>query len=180
MKIIPTELNDCVLIEPEIYKDSRGIFFETFQLERYANVIGVNNKFVQDNFSLSKRGVLRGLHYQETKPQGKLIRVSRGKVLDVAVDLRPHSSSFGKWTKALLSEDNYLQFWIPPGFAHGFLSLTDNVHFEYKCTDYYDSKDEKTIIWNDPDLCIDWPSDIEIILSDRDQMGKLFKEHNFK
>ena len=180
MNIIPTELADCVLIEPDLYKDSRGLFYETFQLQRYQEIIGQNFQFVQDNFSISHKGVLRGLHFQATKPQGKLIRVSRGSVLDIAVDLRPQSLSFGKWTKAILSEDNHLQFWIPPGFAHGFLSLTNDVHFEYKCTDYYDHKDEKTIAWNDPYLDIDWPSDIDIILSDRDQLGMPFKDYNFK
>ena len=134
---------------------------------------------VQDIFSKSRMGILRGLHFQEPKPQGKLIRVSSGTVLDVAVDLRPESDSFGQWTKVILSDENNLQFWIPPGFAHGFLSLSDNVHFEYKCTDYYDSNDERTIIWSDPDLSIEWPDDIKITLSKRDQNGKFFKEYNF-
>jgi dTDP-4-dehydrorhamnose 3,5-epimerase len=179
MEIIPTELNDCFLIELDIYKDQRGLFFETFQKEKYKNIISPDYDFVQDNFSISRKGVLRGLHFQETKPQGKLIRVSSGVVLDVAVDLRPESDSFGKWTTVILSNENNLQFWIPPRFAHGFLSLSDNVHFEYKCTDYYDSNDERTILWNDPYLGIDWPDDIEISLSDRDEQGKLFKDYNF-
>lgn len=179
MKIISTELSDCYLIEPDIYRDQRGLFFETFQKEKYKNIIGEKYEFVQDNFSKSRMGVLRGLHFQETKPQGKLIRVSSGTVLDVAVDLRPESDSFGQWTKVILSDKNNLQFWIPPGFAHGFLSLSDNVHFEYKCTDYYDSNDERTIIWSDPDLSIEWPDDIKITLSKRDQHGKFFKEYNF-
>jgi dTDP-4-dehydrorhamnose 3,5-epimerase len=179
MKVLETTLADCLLIEPMIYKDSRGSFLETFQYKKYQDLLGLSSPFVQDNFSTSARGVLRGLHFQENNPQGKLIRISNGKVLDVALDLRPNSRTFGKWMSVILSSTNNLQLWIPPGFAHGFLALSESVHFEYKCTQYYDPFSERTILWNDPDLGIDWPKDIDIQLSEKDKAGQLFGSFNF-
>ena len=157
MKVIKTKLKDCVIIEPKVFGDERGFFLETFQAERYANLAGITLPFVQDNHSRSLKGVLRGLHFQKTKPHGKLVRVVKGKVYDVAVDIRQGSSTFGQWEAVILSEENKIQFWIPAGFAHGFLVLSDMADFEYKCTDYYDPSDEASILWNDPDLNIPWP-----------------------
>lgn len=157
MNVIKTTLQDCVIIKPKIFGDVRGFFLETFQTERYADLAGITLPFVQDNHSRSSKGVLRGLHFQKTKPQGKLVRVVRGEVYDVAVDLRDGSPTFGQWEAVILSEENKTQFWVPPGFAHGFLVLSDTADFEYKCTDYYDPSDEGSILWNDPDLNIPWP-----------------------
>jgi dTDP-4-dehydrorhamnose 3,5-epimerase len=157
MKVIKTKLNDCIIIKPKVFHDDRGFFLETFQADRYANLVGINLPFVQDNYSHSSKAVLRGLHYQKTKPQGKLVRVVRGEVYDVAVDLRQDSSTFGQWEAIILSEENKIQFWIPPGFAHGFLVLSETADFEYKCTDYYNPADEGSLLWNDPDLSIPWP-----------------------
>ena len=157
MNVIKTKLQDCVVIEPEIFGDDRGFFLETFQAERYADLAGITSPFVQDNHSRSARGVLRGLHFQKNKPQGKLIRVVKGEVYDVAVDIRHNSPTFGLWEAVLLSASNKKQFWVPPGFAHGFVVLTDVADFEYKCTDYYDPSDEGSVMWNDPDLDIPWP-----------------------
>ncbi|MEO1819253.1 dTDP-4-dehydrorhamnose 3,5-epimerase [Pseudomonas sp.] len=177
MKIVKTQLNDCVIIEPKVFGDSRGFFLETFQAERYAEMANINQPFVQDNHSRSGKGVLRGLHFQIKNPQGKLVRVVRGEVFDVAVDLRPDSSSFGQWEGVLLSEENKRQFWVPPGFAHGFVVTSDTADFEYKCTDYYDPSDEGSIAWNDPDLAITWPRDLEIKLSEKDANAPRFKEY---
>ena len=135
-------------------------FLETFQAERYAELAGITLAFVQDNHSRSSKAVLRGLHYQKTKPQGKLVRVVRGEVYDVAVDIRQGSSTFGQWEGVILSDENKKQFWVPAGFAHGFVVLSETADFEYKCTDYYDPSDEGSILWNDPDLNIPWPTDI--------------------
>ena len=157
MNVVKTELHDCVIIEPKLFGDERGFFLETFQAERYADLAGITLPFVQDNHSRSSNAVLRGLHYQKTKPQGKLVRVVKGEVYDVAVDIRQGSPTFGQWEGVILSEENKTQFWIPPGFAHGFLVLSDTADFEYKCTDYYDPSDEGSIIWDDPDLNISWP-----------------------
>ena len=143
-----------------LFSDERGFFLETFHAERYASQAGITLPFLQDNHSHSSQGVLRGLHYQINKPQGKLVRVVRGKVYDVAVDIREDSPTFGQWEAVILSEENKIQFWVPPGFAHGFLVLSKTADFEYKCTDYYDSSDEGSILWNDPDLNIAWPTDI--------------------
>ena len=156
MNIIKTKLSDCIIIEPKVYGDDRGFFLETFQAERYATV-GITLPFVQDNHSRSSKGVLRGLHFQKTKPQGKLVRVVRGEVYDVAVDIRLGSPTYGRWEAVVLSEDNKKQFWVPPGFAHGFMVISDFADFEYKCTDYYDPTDEGSLLWNDPDLNIPWP-----------------------
>lgn len=159
MRVIKTKLKDCVIIEPKVLSDDRGFFLETFQSKRYAELAGIELPFVQDNHSRSSKGVLRGLHFQKSKPQGKLVRVVRGKVYDVAVDIRKGSSSYGKWESVILSEENKKQFWVPPGFAHGFLVLSDTADFEYKCTNYYDAADERSLLWNDPDLGIPWPID---------------------
>ena len=167
MKVIETKLKDCVIIEPKVFGDERGFFLETFQAERYAAQAGIILPFVQDNHSRSSRGVLRGLHFQIKKPQGKLVRVVKGKVYDVAVDIREGSTTFGQWEAVILSEENKIQFWVPPGVAHGFVVLSETADFEYKCTDYYDPSDEGSILWNDPDLNIPWLID-DPNLSDKD------------
>ncbi len=167
MKVIKTKLDDCIIIEPTVFGDERGFFLETFQTERYASEAGITLPFVQDNHSRSSKGVLRGLHFQKTKPQGKLVRVVSGQVYDVALDIRKGSSTYGQWEGVILSEENKIQLWVPPGFAHGFVVLSNYADFEYKCTDYYDPSDEGCILWNDSDLGITWPID-NPILSDKD------------
>lgn len=159
MDVIKTSLEGVVIIEPKVFGDERGFFLETFQADRYREQAGIDLPFVQDNHSRSARGVLRGLHFQKTKPQGKLVRVVRGEVFDVAVDIRKGSPTFGQWEGVILSEENKRQFWVPPGFAHGFVVLSDVADFEYKCTDYYDPSDEGSLAWNDPDVGITWPLD---------------------
>lgn len=176
MKITKTNLNDCFVIENKIYKDNRGLFMETYQKKRFEEKLGFKVEFVQDNFSLSTKGVLRGLHFQNKFPQGKLIRVLKGKVFDVVVDIREDSSTFGSYFYLELSDENNLQLWVPEGFAHGFLSLTNESYFEYKCTNYYNKEDEKTIFWKDPDLNIPWPNDIKITTSDKDENAESFKK----
>jgi dTDP-4-dehydrorhamnose 3,5-epimerase len=171
MNIIKTKLSDCIIIEPKVYGDDRGFFLETFQAERYATA-GITLPFVQDNHSRSSKGVLRGLHFQKTKPQGKLVRVVRGEVYDVAVDIRLGSPTYGRWEAVVLSEDNKKQFWVPPGFAHGFMVISDFADFEYKCTDYYDPTDEGSLLWNDPDLNIPWPIESPV-LSEKDAWAPL-------
>jgi dTDP-4-dehydrorhamnose 3,5-epimerase len=171
VKVIETKLKDCVIIEPKVFGDERGFFLETFQAERYAAQAGITLPFLQDNHSRSSKGVLRGLHFQKNKPQGKLVRVVKGKVYDVAVDIREGSTTFGQWEAVILSEENKIQFWVPPGFAHGFVVLSETADFEYKCTDYYDPSDEGSILWNDPDLNIPWPAD-DPNLSDKDANAK--------
>jgi dTDP-4-dehydrorhamnose 3,5-epimerase len=163
MNVIKTKLQGCVVIEPEVFGDDRGFFLETFQAERYADLAGITSPFVQDNHSRSARGVLRGLHFQKNKPQGKLVRVVKGEVYDVAADIRQGSPTFGQWEGIILSEENKTQLWVPPGFAHGFVVLSDTADFEYKCTDYYDPSDEGSILWNDPELNILWPIDNPIL-----------------
>ena len=167
MNVFKTKLQDCVIIEPRVFGDERGFFLETFQADRYAELAGITLPFVQDNHSRSSKDVLRGLHFQKTKPQGKLVRVVKGQVYDVAVDIRHGSSTFGQWEAVILSEENKTQFWVPPGFAHGFIVLSDAADFEYKCTDYYDPADEGSILWSDSDLDIPWPID-DPKLSDKD------------
>jgi len=167
VNIIQTGLQDCVIIEPKVFGDERGFFLETFHTSRYADLARISLPFVQDNYSRSLKGVLRGLHFQKTKPQGKLISVVRGEVYDVAVDIRKGSSTFGQWVGVILSEENKKQLWVPPGFAHGFVVLSEIADFKYKCTDYYDPSDEGSILWNDPDLAIGWPVE-NPILSDKD------------
>ena len=176
MNVIKTNINDVVIIEPKVFGDERSFFLETFQADRYAEMAGITLPFVQDNHSRSGMNVLRGLHFQKTKPQGKLVRVLRGEVFDVAVDIRKDSPTYGQWTGVALSEENKRQFWIPPGLAHGFVVLSDTADFEYKCTDYYDPSDEGSLIWNDPDLGIEWPEGIEPILSVKDSIAARFKD----
>ncbi len=156
MQVIKTGLPGVVIIEPKVFGDHRGFFLETFQQQRYRDEAGIELPFVQDNHSRSARGVLRGLHFQRTRPQGKLVRVVSGEVLDVALDINPDSATFGQYEAVLLSADNHRQFWVPPGYAHGFVVLSEYADFEYKCTDYYDPSDEGGIIWNDPAVGIDW------------------------
>ena len=175
MKVTQTKLNDCVIIEPKVFGDDRGFFLETFQTARYADEAGIKQPFVQDNYSRSAKGVLRGLHFQKTKPQGKLVRVAKGAVYDVAVDIRPDSVSFGQWEGVILSDQNKMQLWLPPGFAHGFLVLSESADFEYKCTDYYDPSDEGSILWNDPALCIPWATETPL-LSEKDANAPLLAD----
>lgn len=175
MEVIKTKLNDCVIIRPKVFGDERGFFLETFHEERYEKLAGIKEKFVQDNHSKSTKGVLRGLHFQKTKPQGKLVTVTEGEVYDVAVDLRPNSETFGQYKSIVLSGKNKLQFYVPPGFAHGFCVLSDTAYFQYKCTDYYDPTDESGLLWNDPDIDIDWPI-VEPVLSEKDIQQPNFSE----
>ena len=174
MNIIDTKIQGAVIIEPKVYGDHRGFFLETYRDQPYRDQAKIELPFVQDNHSRSSRGVLRGLHFQKTKPQGKLVRVVRGEVFDVGVDLRKDSPTFGNWIGVWLSEDNHRQLWLPPGLAHGFVVTSDSADFEYKCTDYYDPNDEGCLIWNDPDIGIDWPSESPL-LSDKDKAGLSFK-----
>ena len=167
MKVIETALPGVLIIEPKVFGDARGFFLETFQVERYRE-IGITLPFVQDNHSRSQRGVLRGLHFQKTKPQGKLVRVSRGAVYDVAADIDPASPTFGKHVGVELSDDNHRQLWIPPGYAHGFCVLSEIADFEYKCTELYDPEDEGGVIWDDPAIGINWPY-ANPVLSKKDQ-----------
>jgi len=175
MKVIKTKLKDCVIIEPKVLGDERGFFLETFQADRYSDLAGITLPFVQDNHSRSSKGVLRGLHFQKTKPQGKLVRVVLGEVYDVAVDIRLGSPTYGQWEAIILSEENKKQFWIPPGFAHGFLVISETADFEYKCTDYYDPADEGSLLWNDSNLNILWPID-NPKLSKKDAMAPLLTD----
>lgn len=178
MNVIQTDIVDLLIIEPQVFGDERGFFLETFQEERYRKEAGITLSFVQDNYSRSGQGVLRGLHFQKTKPQGKLVRVVHGKVFDVAVDIRRESLTFGHWCGVHLSAENKRQFWVPPGFAHGFVVLSESADFEYKCTDYYDPSDEGAILWNDPDLAIDWPVEFPL-LSGKDAVAPRFSELEF-
>ena len=157
MKATPTTIPDVLLLEPRVFGDARGFFFESFNAKTFADATGVQADFVQDNHSRSGRGVLRGLHYQVLQPQGKLVRVVRGAAFDVAVDLRRGAATFGQWAGAELSEENHHQLWVPAGFEHGFLVLSDSADFLYKTTDYYAPQHERCIAWNDPDLGIAWP-----------------------
>jgi len=178
-KFINTLIKDLYIIEPLVFEDSRGYFLETYS-RRAFNEMNIKTTFVQDNESKSKKGVLRGLHFQSNYPQGKLVRVVRGTLFDVAVDLRKGSPTFGKWESFILSEDNMRQLYIPEGFAHGFLVLSDEVLFSYKCTNFYRPEYDSGIIWSDPTLDIIWPVDEveEIILSDKDKEQKKFNETN--
>ena len=176
MNVIKTNIDGVVIIEPKVFGDERGFFLETFQAERYEALASIDLPFVQDNHSRSGKNVMRGLHFQKTKPQGKLVRVVRGEVFDAVVDIRKGSPTYGQWAGALLSEENKRQFWVPPGLAHGFVVLSDMADFEYKCTDYYDPADEGCLIWNDPTVGIEWPKGIEPILSAKDQVGLTLTE----
>ncbi len=167
MKFIPTRLPEVIVIEPDVHKDDRGFFLESYQEKKYQKG-GIDLRFIQDNHSNSVKNTLRGLHAQIKQTQGKLIRVIEGEVFDVAVDIRPKSPTFKEWVSVTLSQKNFKQIYIPPGFAHGFYVLSDNAQFEYKCTAYYDPTDELTILWSDPDINIAWPS-TEPILSEKDK-----------
>ena len=174
MKISPRIIPEVILFEPSVYGDERGYFMETFR-ETHFIERGISDRFVQDNQSRSVKGTLRGLHYQLEYPQGKLARVTEGVVFDVAVDLRKSSPTFGKWVGEILSAENKKMLWIPPGFAHGFLVLSDTAILLYKCTDYYHPEDDNSLLWNDPTISIDWPEiGIDPILSDRDKSAKNF------
>ncbi|NGX85669.1 dTDP-4-dehydrorhamnose 3,5-epimerase [Rahnella sp. Lac-M11] len=175
MKVTDTDVIGVKLVEPKVFGDERGFFLETFQQDRYREMLDIDLDFVQDNHSRSSRNVLRGLHFQTSKPQGKLVRVVRGEVFDVVVDIRPESATFGKWVGVHLSESNKNQLWVPPGLAHGFVVISDFADFEYKCTDYYDPKNEGCLIWNDPEVGIQWPVKTPL-LSEKDAKGKLFGE----
>ena len=175
LKIIPTPLAGMLLLEPRLFGDSRGFFLESYNEKTWAEA-GIADRFVQDNHSLSSRGVLRGLHYQICHPQGKLIRVAMGEIFDVAVDLRRSSPTFGKWYGAALSGENHRQVWVPAGFAHGFSVLSEAAHVLYKTTDFYTPECERTIAWNDPDLGIDWRLSGTPRISAKDQHGTRFRD----
>ena len=175
MEIIKSAIPDVLIIKPDVFQDERGYFFESFNEEKF-RAYGIDAKFIQDNESKSQKGVLRGLHFQNPPyAQGKLVRVMKGSVLDVAVDLRRESPYFGKWVSIVLSESNKWMYWIPEGFAHGFMTLEDNTVFFYKCTHFYNKSSEGSIRWNDPDLKIDWGSDAPI-LSEKDQNAPFLKD----
>ncbi len=176
MKVTKTAIPEVLIVEPKVFGDERGFFFESFNQKVWLEKTGVTRTFVQDNHSRSVKGVLRGLHYQIEQAQGKLVRVVAGEVYDVAVDIRKTSPNFGKWVGVHLSEQNKKQLWVPEGFAHGFVVLSDMAEFLYRTTDYYAPEHERCIIWNDPDLAIDWPLDSQPKLSDKDAVGTLFKE----
>lgn len=169
--VTPTTIPDVLILEPKVFGDSRGFFFESFNKQEFKTVSALNVCFVQDNHSRSSKGVLRGLHYQLQQPQGKLVRVVRGAVFDVAVDIRKSSPTFGQWTGVELTEDNHKQFWVPPGFAHGFVVLSETADFLYKTTDYYSPAHERCIAWNDPSIGITWPQGIIPQLSAKDRAG---------
>ena len=176
-KFIKTSIDGVVIVEPQVFGDNRGYFMETYH-EKIFKENGITADFVQDNQSKSKKGVLRGLHFQYRYPQGKLVRVISGKVFDVAVDMRKDSPTYGKWEGVILSEENKKQFYIPPGFAHGFVVLSDTAEFTYKCTDFYHPDDEGGIRWDDPEIGIEWPVDDldELIFSDKDKLWKSLSE----
>ena len=176
MNALSTDIPGLLLFEPHLIEDDRGFFLEVWNARTFRSEVKLDVQFVQDNHSRSTRGVLRGLHYQIKQPQGKLIRVARGSVFDVAVDLRKSRPTFGRWAGYELSEDNHRQLWIPPGFAHGFLVLSEIADVLYKTTDYYAPEHERCIIWNDPKLAIDWPLNGEPILSARDRLGVPFSK----
>lgn len=175
MRAIETRIPDVLLLEPKVFGDERGFFFESFNQRVFAEVTGLNVAFVQDNHSRSARNVLRGLHYQVEQAQGKLVRVVAGAVFDVAVDIRPDSKTYGQWVGEILSGENKRQLWVPPGLAHGFVVLSDFAEFLYKTTDYYAPEHERCIAWNDPDLAIDWPIEGVPTLSAKDAAGKAFR-----
>lgn len=176
MKITKTEIADVLIIEPTVYGDDRGFFFESYNEEKFYQLTGLRKKFVQDNHSRSSKGVLRGLHYQIKQPQGKLVRVVNGEVFDVAVDIRKNSPTFGQWVGCRLSAENKKQLWVPEGFAHGFVVLSDTADFLYKTTDYYSPEYERCILWSDQDLSINWGYDKEPALSEKDKNGVEFSK----
>ncbi|WP_288650051.1 dTDP-4-dehydrorhamnose 3,5-epimerase [Pseudomonas sp. UBA5568] len=176
MNVIATALPEVLIIEPKIFGDSRGFFFESFNAREFARLTGAEVEFVQDNHSRSGRGVLRGLHYQVANTQGKLVRVVQGEIRDVAVDVRRHSPTFGQWVAVHLSAENHRQLWIPAGFAHGFAVMGDSAEFLYKTTDYYNPQADRCIRWDDPTLAIDWGLQQPPVLSDKDKVGVSWAE----
>ena len=178
MKVMETQLAGVLIIEPKVFGDARGFFKETFQAERYREA-GIEYTFVQDNYSRSQKGVLRGLHFQVTKPQGKLVSCPKGAVFDVAVDIDPNSITYGQYVGVELTDENHKQLWVPPGYAHGFCVLSETADFQYKCTDYYDPSDEGGVIWNDPDVAIEWPI-ADPSLSNKDALLPTLAELNVK
>jgi dTDP-4-dehydrorhamnose 3,5-epimerase len=174
--VTPTAIPDVLVLEPKIFGDARGFFFESFNARDFSEVTGLNVEFVQDNHSKSAKGVLRGLHYQIQNPQGKLVRVVQGAVFDVTVDLRKSSPTFGQWVGEILSAENHKQLWVPPGFAHGFVVLSDSAEFLYKTTDYWYPEHERSLLWNDPKVGIIWPIDFAPQLAAKDAAGKVFGE----
>jgi dTDP-4-dehydrorhamnose 3,5-epimerase len=174
MKVLTCDISGLLIIEPTVFGDARGFFLETWNLLRYREA-GIAEDFVQDNVSFSRRGILRGLHSQNPKPQGKLLEVLQGEVFDVAVDIRRNSPTFGKWHGLMLSGENKRQFYVPPGFAHGFAVLSETALFHYKCTEFYSPKDEMALRWNDPDIGIKWPLK-DPLLSERDAKGLLLRD----
>jgi len=179
MKIIPTKIPDVLIIEPKVFGDDRGFFYESFNRKVFEELMGLKTEFVQDNHSKSSKGVLRGLHYQIKQPQGKLVRVVSGEVLDVAVDIRKSSDTFGQWTGVQLSAENKRQLWVPEGFAHGFVVLSETAEFLYKTTDYYAPEYERCIKWDDAELAIDWQYTGEPVVSAKDAKGAIFKETDY-
>ena len=175
MKVTESGIKGVFIIEPDVYEDDRGFFMETFHNERYRKLLGINLDFVQDNISRSSKNVLRGMHFQKNYPQGKIVKASRGEILDVVVDLRKDSPTYGTWESFRLSEKNKLQVWIPPGFAHGFLVMSDSADIDYKCTEYYHPKDELCLMWNDPEVAIDWTIN-DPILTEKDKKGLSLKD----
>ncbi|WP_017653186.1 dTDP-4-dehydrorhamnose 3,5-epimerase [Fortiea contorta] len=175
MQVIQTKIHNLLVIEPQIFGDDRGFFYESYNEKKFLEKVGINQHFVQDNHSRSAHNVLRGLHYQIQQPQGKLVRVAVGSIFDVAVDLRKSSPTFCQWEGMYLTAENQRQFWIPPGFAHGFVVLSEATEVLYKTTDYYAPQYERTILWNDPDLAIAWPMTEDPILSAKDKAGQLLK-----
>ena len=176
MKVIPTKISDVLIIEPKVFGDERGFFYESFNKKVFEESTGLKPDFVQDNYSKSSKGVIRGLHYQIKQPQAKLVRVIRGEVLDVAVDLRKSSDTYGQWVGVHLSAENNQQLWIPEGFAHGFVVLSETAEFLYKTTDYYAPEHERCIQWNDADLAIDWQYSDDPLVSEKDAKGAKFKD----
>lgn len=176
MKVIETALPEVLIIEPKVFGDSRGFFYESFNARSFHEATGLDVEFVQDNHSRSAKNVLRGLHYQIKQPQGKLVRVVRGAVFDVAVDVRKSSPNFGKWVGVELTEENHRQLWVPPGFAHGFLVLSDTADFLYKTTDYYAPEFERCLLWDDAEVGISWLVELNPVLSDRDRVGMRLRD----
>lgn len=176
--VTTTKLPEVLLLTPKVFGDHRGFFYESFNQRDFEEATGVHTRFVQDNHSRSSRGVLRGLHYQTQQAQGKLVRVTVGEVFDVAVDIRKDSPDFGRWTGHILNAERFQQLWIPPGFAHGFLVLSDHAEFLYKTTDYYAPEFERSLYWNDPDVGIEWPAVAEVLLSDKDTEARSLRLKN--
>jgi dTDP-4-dehydrorhamnose 3,5-epimerase len=176
IQVTPTALPEVKIIEPKVFGDTRGFFYESFNGREFAERVEAGVEFVQDNHSRSAKGVLRGLHYQIAHAQGKLVRVVEGEVFDVAVDIRKSSPNFGKWVGVILSEENHRQLWVPPGFAHGFVVLSESAQFLYKTTDYWFPEHERSIVWNDPEIGIEWPIDFEPLLAAKDAAGKRLAE----